>query len=417
MKDPARPRILMLLENSSYPMDVRVRREAKSLVSVAGYHVMVIAPSSPGQPQHEMIEGVRIYRYPAPPPAMSFLGYLWEYGYSMLVIFLLSLRVLMRDGFDIVHAHHPPDAFGFIGAFYRLLGKRFVLDHHDLAPELYYARFGGKGSRLVYQVLITLEEFACKVADHVITTNESYKIIEMRRSNVPEERITIVRNGPVLCDLCDTDSDPNSDLRREGRTIIGYAGVMGTQDGVDYLLRALHRVIVDLGRRDFVCILVGSGDAFPRLKSLAQQLDISDYVVFTGWLDEQPEVARYISAMDICVAPEPSDPYNDRSTAIKIMQYMAHGKPTVAFDLPEHRFTAQDAAVYARPNDELDYARQIVLLMDDPNKRKKMGKRGRERVEAELAWSHQEKHLLRAYETLNEALPERHKAVPRGKSS
>jgi glycosyltransferase involved in cell wall biosynthesis len=85
---------------------------------------------------------------------------------------------------------------------------------------------------------------------------------------------------------------------------------------------------------------------------------------------------------------------------MKIAEYMALGKPTVAFDLPEHRVTAQDAALYARPNDEFDFALQIVSLMDDPEQRRKMGQIGRERIEAELAWSHQETSLLAVYEGL-----------------
>jgi len=135
----------------------------------------------------------------------------------------------------------------------------------------------------------------------------------------------------------------------------------------------------------------------PGLESLARQLCLTDYVSFTGWVNEQADVARYISSMDVCIAPEPSDPYNDRSTAAKMMEYMALGKPTVAFDLPEHRFTAQGSALFAQPNDELDFARQIAMLMDDPERRKQMGLVGRERVENELAWPHQAKHLLDAY--------------------
>ena len=390
-------RVLMLLENCPFPRDDRVRRETRTLVA-AGYSVTVVAPLGAGEPWEEVVEGAHVYRFAAPAGAKGFIGYLWEYGYSMAAIFLVSMRVLWREGFDIVHAHHPPDTFAFVGAFYKLLGKRYVFDHHDLAPELYHARFGGRGNRIVYSALVTLEKFACRVADHVITTNESYKAIELQRGDVPEQRITVVRNGPDMDES--RAMEPRLDLRQQGKTIIGYVGVTGTQDGMDYLLRALHRLIFDLGRRDFFCIVVGSGDALPGLKSLAQGLGIADYVLFTGWVDEPAEVARYVSTMDICVAPEPSDPYNDRSTAAKVMEYMALGKPTVAFDLPEHRFTAQGAAIYARPNEEFDFARQIVLLMDDPELRRIMGAQGKARIETVLAWSKQERHLIEVYDTL-----------------
>jgi glycosyltransferase involved in cell wall biosynthesis len=192
---------------------------------------------------------------------------------------------------------------------------------------------------------------------------------------------------PIEADRC---------LRRMRKTIIGYLGVMGFQDGVDYLLRALRHLVRDLGRMDFYCTLVGDGDAFTHLKSLAEQFELSDQVLFTGWVNHG-EVARYLGASDICVAPEPSDPYNDRSTAIKMMEYMALGKPIVAFDLPEHRFTARGAAVYVKPNDEFGFARALAQLIDDPACRRTMGLLGRARIEDELAWQYSIPKLLKAY--------------------
>lgn len=389
--------VLMLLENASYPRDGRVRREAKSLVS-AGYRVSVICPRVPGQAWHEILDRVDVYRYPAPQLGNGLWSYLFEYGFSMAATFVLSLFLFLREGFDIVHANQPPDTFALIVAFYKLFGKHYVLDHHDLAPELYYARFSGKGNPLVYRTLVWLERLSCRLADHVIATNQSYKAVEIQRGGVPAQRITIVRNGPDLDELQCIDSAPV--VQKDGRTILGYVGVMGTQDGVDYLIRSLGHLVCDLKRTDFFCILVGSGSALPSLKSLAQQLGLGDYVMFAGWIQPQSEVARYLNSMDICIAPEPSDPYNDRSTAIKVMEYMALGKPIVAFDLPEHRYSAQDAAVYARPNDGLDFARQIVSLMDDPDRRKMMGEKGRRRIETTLAWSNQAGILIEAYEML-----------------
>jgi len=396
MKASVGNRVLMLLEKGPYPEDCRVHREARALAA-AGYQVSVICPAARGQAWRELLDGVRVYRFPAPPAANSLLGYLWEYGYSMAATFVLSLLVFWREGLDVVHAHNLPDTFVFIAAFYKLLGKRFVYDHHDLGPEMYYARFLGNGNRLAYHALVWLEKLSCQLADQVIAANQSYKTVEMQRGHVPENRITIVRNAPDLNRLRPTEAD--LDLRQKGKAIIVYVGVMGFQDGVDHLLKALQHLLYDLGRTDLLCVLVGAGQALPSLKSLTAQLGLADYVLFTGWV-EYTEVARYLSAADICVAPEPSNPYNDRSTMEKIMEYMALGKPIVAFDLPEHRVTAQDAAVYARPNDELDFAQQIAALMDDPERRQKMGQTGKQRIEMELAWSHQEKHLLEAYQAL-----------------
>ena len=393
MESPANNRILMLLENQTYPRDFRVRREATALTA-AGYRVSVICPAGPGQPFRETSNGVHLYRYPQPPEAHGFLGYILEYGFAMAATFVLSLLVFFGEGFDAVHAHNPPDTFVFIAAFYKLFGKRFVFDHHDLSPEMYQARFRGGGSRLVLGTLFFLEKLTCRLADRVIATNESYKKIEMKRDRVPESRITVVRNGIELQDLPMVETDRI--LRPEGETIIGYIGVMGHQDGLDYLVRALGHLVHDLKRTDFSCVLVGGGDAFPYLKSLAEQLGISEQILFTGMVHHS-EIPRYLGVADICVAPEPSAPYNDCSTAVKLMEYMSLAKPIVAFDLTEHRFTAQGAAAYVKPNDELEFARTIAELMDDPERRKKMGLLGRQRMESELAWQYSIPKLLQVY--------------------
>jgi glycosyltransferase involved in cell wall biosynthesis len=393
VKVSANNRILMLLENQPYPQDHRVRREATALAA-AGYRVSIICPSSGGQRWRETVDNVRVYRFRAPSPVNSFLGYLWEYGYSTAACFALSLLVFFGEGFDVVHAHNPPETLVFIGAFYKLFGKRFVFDHHDLSPEMYRARFPGGGSAIVYNALIWLEKLTCLIADHVIATNESYKKVEIERDRVPEERITIVRNGVEV--RRDRRIKPDPELRKKANTIIGFVGVMGFQDGVDYLLRALHHLLHDLGRRDFYCVLMGDGDAWASLKTLARQLCLEQYVCFTGPVHGD-ELLRNLSAADICVDPDPANAYNDRSTMIKMMEYMALEKPIVAFDLPEHRVTAQQAAAYITPNDERAFAAALAELMDDAARRKAMGAFGRHRIETKLAWQYSVPFLLEAY--------------------
>ena len=387
-------RVLMLLENQPYPRDVRVRNEASTLVG-AGYRVSVICPAAPGQPWHEVIDGVRVYRFPAPPEGNGLLSYLWEYGYSALAMFGIALAVLFTRGFDVIHVHQPPDTSAIPAAFFKLIGKCYMLDHHDLSPELYVARFGGEGNPRVRRALAWMEQVALRLADHVIATNESYKAVEMARGHVPPDRITVVRNGPRLQPVTERASEP---ALPGSPTVIGYVGVMSTQDGVDYLLRALYHLRYDLDRADFTCTLVGSGSALPELQALADELNLDACIEFTGWVDDPAQVVRHIMSMDICVAPEPANQYNNRSTAIKVMEYMALGKPVVSFDLSEHRISAGPAALYARPNDELDMARQIAVLMDDPQRRAALGRLGMERIERELAWPHQADALLHAYE-------------------
>jgi glycosyltransferase involved in cell wall biosynthesis len=385
--------VLMLLENNAYPKDVRVRREAQSLTQ-NGYQVTVICPASPNQPFTETVEGVRVYRFPAPPNGNGLMGYIVEYGYAMIAVFVLSLLVFFRHGFDIIHAHNPPDTFFIIALIYKAFGKRFIFDHHDLSPELYdYGRFNKRGNRLVYRVLVWLEKASCRLADHVIVTNQSYKKIDVARSGLPENRITIVRNGPDLRTLKNLVPSKKYD----DKINIMYAGIIGYQDGVDYLVRALHHLVYELKMTHFSCLIMGEGDAVPTIRKMIHELNLEDYVAFGGWV-EYKRLAGLISVADICVAPEPSNPYNDRCTMMKIIDYMAFAKPIVAFDLPEHRASAADAALYAVANDETDFALKIAQLMNDAKQRKTLGEIGKRHVERSLAWLYQEKQLLKAYE-------------------
>jgi glycosyltransferase involved in cell wall biosynthesis len=390
----------MLLENLPFPQDLRVRREAFALTS-AGYHVAVICPSGKGQSSREIINGVAVYRYPAPPPAQGLLSYFWEYAYSMTASFLMSLAVLFREGFDAIHAHNPPDTFVFIAMFYKIFGKRFVYDHHDLSPEMYVARFHGGGRPLVYRALVLFEKLSCRLADHVIVTNESYKKVAIERGRVSKQRVTVVRNGIELIRSL-APVEPDQDLRQMGKTIIGYVGVLGVQDGVDYLLRALNYLLRGLGRDGFYCVIVGFGDALEDLKSLAQQLALQDHVRFTGPIFGEG-LRRLLAAADICVDSSPANPYTERSTMFKIMEYMSLGKPIVAFDLPEHRFTAREAAVYVIPNDERAFARALAQLMDDPHRRMALGATGSGRIKTQLAWDYSVPNLLSVYRAV---LPE-----------
>jgi glycosyltransferase involved in cell wall biosynthesis len=399
MKSKPKCRVLMLLENNPYPNDLRVRREANSLVK-AGFQVTVISPGKRQLPRYENVEGVHVYRFLAPPSGDGLWGYLWEYGWSLFSSFYLTLWVFFRRGFDVIHAHNPPDLFVLIAICFRPLGKKFVFDHHDLSPEMYHSRFRKNGKNIVYRALVFFEKLSCQMAHQVIATNESYRKVEIERSGISPSKVTIVRNGPDLNRV--KPVAPDSDLRKKASTILGFVGVMGRQDGVDYFLKALHCLATELGRTDVFAVIMGKGDAVASLKKLTTELDLDDRVWFTGRVADE-DMLRYLSTADICIDPDPFDPFNDRSTMIKMMDYMAVAKPIVAFDLTEHRASAEDAALYAAHNDVKDFANKIATLIDDPQRREQMGRFGLQRMHNQLAWHHQEKNLLQVYLNLGYA--------------
>ena len=386
-------RILMLLENNSYPGDSRVKKEANSLTD-AGYQVTVVCPTSPGLSKYEMIDGVRVYRYRVPPEVDNFLGYVVEYGYAFIMGLIYTFYIAFRHGFDCIHSHNPPEIYVFIAMLFKPFGKKFVFDHHDLSPEVYNARSEEGGSKTVTKVLLWMERVTFRFADHVISTNQSYKEVAMTRGGVDPDNISIVRNGPNLNRFRPVDPDP--EIRAKADFIFGYAGDMEPQDGIDYLVRSLAILKNELGRDDFFCVLMGDGGQRKPLTQLAQELGLENHLEFTGYKFGE-DFIRALAAADICLDPDPSNPFNDKSTMIKIPEYMSMEKPIVAFDLPEHRRSAEDAAVYVADNDEREFAKAILDLMNDPERRETMGKYGRKRVLELLAWEYSAKNLVNAY--------------------
>jgi glycosyltransferase involved in cell wall biosynthesis len=385
-------RVLILVENLPSPFDRRVWQEATTLRD-AGYAVSIVCPTGKGcERKFEAIEGIDIWRYDLPVEGSGALGYLAEYALALSKSFFLSLRIAFGRGFDIVHACNPPDLFFLIGGFYKLFGKKFVFDHHDANPELYEAKFGKRGA--FYRLLCFLEKATFRAADVSIATNESYRRIAIGRGGMAPEKVFVVRSGPSLERMKVLPPDPS--LKKGRKYLVGYVGVMGRQEGIDYLLRAAAHLVHDLGRRDVHFGLVGGGTSLEEMRRLAGELDIADYVTFTGRVSDAQMLAM-LNTADVCVNPDVANEMNDISTMNKVMEYMALGKPIVQFDLAEGRFSAREASLYARRNNAFDFASRILELLQNPEKRRAMGEFGRRRVQEELEWRHEAPKLLAAY--------------------
>lgn len=387
-------RVLMIVENCGFLGDPRVRRQAEALYS-AGHQVSVVCPMGNRWLWHERIDGIAVYRFPPLPAGISRLGYFLEYAYAMLAIAVFSLVVLLREGFEIIHVSNPPDTLVLTTILYKLMGKIIIYDQHDLCPELYRAKFATV-TPLIYRFLLWQEGLSYRLADHVITTNESYKRTAIARGHITESKITVVRNGPGLRNLSVRNVD--AELRGKSNNLIVYAGILGFQDGLDCLCRILYCLRHDLGRDDFCCVVMGDGDALPRIKALTQELHLEEQICFTGWIEDSERYLRCLNTADICVSPEPSNDYNTQSTFVKIMEYMAAGKPIVTFDLAETRFSARDSALYVGGNDEREFAVQLSRLMDNPVLRVELGQRGQDRIRKELAWEYSVPKLLSVYD-------------------
>lgn len=388
-------RVLMIVENLAVPFDRRVWQEATALRD-HGYTVSVVCPTGSGfDAKYECLEEIHIYRHSLPLEADGPLGYVAEYGAALFWEFFLAFKVMFSRGFDAIHACNPPDLIFLVGGVFRLFGKRFLFDHHDINPELYEAKMGKRD--LGWKLMILLERLTFKTAHVSIATNESYRQIAIKRGHMDPSKVHVVRSGPKLDRLRVLPPQPS--LKKDKQFLVGYVGVMGKQEGIDYLLRAAKHIVHVLKRNDVHFGLVGGGTELESLKAYAAQLGIIEYITFTGRVPDR-EMLEMLNTADVCVNPDVANEMNDKSTMNKIMEYMALGKPIVQFDLTEGRVSAQNASLYAKNNDEIDMAEKIVQLLDDPEQRRYMGAFGRERVVNELEWRHEIPKLLQAYDAL-----------------
>lgn len=389
-------RVLILVENLPSPFDRRVWQEATTL-QANGYQVSIICPTGKGyEARYEAIDGIHIYRYHLPIEAEGAKGYLIEYSLALFHTFRLAWKVHFKHGFDVIHACNPPDLLFLIGGFFKLLmGKKFLFDHHDINPELYEAKFGRRD--FFYRLMVRLERWTFSTADVSIATNESYKRIAIERGGMPAERIFVVRSGPKLDRL--RILPPTPELKRGKTYLVGYVGVMGAQEGIDLLLQAAQHIIKTMGRSDVHFGLVGGGTSLEQMQAMARDMGIADYVTFTGRVPDADLLAM-LNTSDVCVNPDVANDMNDKSTMNKIMEYMALAKPIVQFDLTEGKVSAQEASLYAKRNDPVDMAVQIVKLLDDPAARERMGQYGHNRVMNELEWKYEVPKLLAAYDMI-----------------
>lgn len=391
----SKPHVLFIVENLPVPLDRRVWQEACALRD-HGWEVSVICPKMRGfNEAFEDLEGIRIYRHWISDEAGGFFGFLIEYTSALIGEFHLACRVFARRKADVIHICNPPDLLFLVALPFKLLFRsRVVFDAHDVWPEMFDVKFGA--AHPVGKLVRLAEWLTIKVADFCIATNESVARVLHERGGKPRERITIVRTSPKAIDT----SAPRDDSLRKGRThLVGYVGVMGSADGVFYLLDAADHLVNHCGRKDIQFLLMGSGAEFDALIERRRNLHLEEYVDMPGRVTDQ-FLCSALQTIDLGVCCDPINPYNDKCTMNKTLEYMAFGKPQVLFDIIEGRFSAGEAALYVPENSGVALADKIIELLEDPPRRAAMGARGRTRLQQELGWDRSVAALTALYDTL-----------------
>ena len=392
-------KVLILVENLPVPKDKRVWKEAQSL-SRAGFRVTVICPKGEGcRKSVEIIENIHIYRHPLILEARSGFGYLFEYGVSFVYEFALSIKILLRHGFDVIQACTPPDLLFIIGFIYKLLfRKKFLYDHHDGNPDIWLAK---KGTRdFVYHILVFLERLTFRVADASFAVNESYVEIAVSRGKMSRDKISIVRNAPSKTELERVSiSEKVESIKRGKKYMVGYLGVMGKQDGIEYLLDAFRYIIYEREFHDVILAMMGEGPERKYLTKYANNLGLHEFIEFPGWVSGK-RYYEYMQTCDVCVNSDVVNEYNEKCSPNKVFEYMMFSKPIVQFAMIENKKLADGAALYASANNSSSLGEKILELLNDCEKRRSMGEIGKQRIIDEFLWEYSEKEMLKRYSSL-----------------
>lgn len=387
-------KILIIVENLPVPFDTRVWQEATTLAR-EGYIVSVICPKGKGfDKDYELLDRVHIYRHDLPKEGNGPIGYAREYFSALRHEYRLAKQIYRERGFDVIHGCNPPDNIYMVAKRFKKYGVDYVFDHHDICPELFEAKFG-KRSGLLYKSQLWLERSTYNHCTFAFVTNESYKKIAIERGGMDPQKVFVLRSGPKLDRL--KIQEPKPEVKRGKRFMVGYLGVIGQQEGIEYLLEAARYLKEEKGRTDIFWGVVGGGPHLEALRKKAEEMGLSDVLEFTGRVSDQT-LLDYLNTSDVCVNPDEYNEMNDKSTMNKVLEYMALGKPIVQFDLTEGRYSAREASLYAERNNARDMADKILYLLENPDKRKEMSEFGRQRILNELSWDHTSRVLLEAYD-------------------
>jgi len=387
-----RPSVLILVENLPVPLDRRVWQEACALRD-AGYQVTVICPQMRGYTRaEEVLEGIQIYRHWISEEAGGFWGFFREYASALWGETRLVWKAWWRHRFKVVHLCNPPDLLFLVALpFKYLFATKIIYDVHDAWPEMFEAKFGGRG--IFYWLVRAFEWMTYATADVVLVTNRSVMQIALDRGRKLPWEVFEVRTAPKIAA---TGVTSDLALRKGCRHLVGYVGVMGNADGVDYLLNAAAHLVYKLGRRDTQFLLMGTGPEHAKLVALRDKLGLQEYVDLPGRVSND-FLFSALRTIDLGVACDPINTYNDHCTMNKTLEYMAFGKPQVLFGTKEGRASAGAAAVYVSENSSEKLADAIHCLLDDPATRERMGLLGEERIRLELNWERSVEQLLKAY--------------------
>lgn len=355
--------------------------EISKALTKRGLFVTVLTTRAPHHKNYHEINEFEIVRVPYGVPL-----------YSSSIPFSI-FRYLDPDDYDLIHAHAANPTIADLACFKNFGKIPFILTYHnDITKEGYV----GKIISYIYNK--TLGDFLLKNSNVIIATTKSYaeKSIRLKRF---KHKIRVIPNGVNLNTFNKNIDEKKIRIHHSipiQSKIILFVGALEMYKGIEYLLKAFKKIL-NYEKTSYL-IIVGMGSILKQLKEMTVELEISDNVIFAGYVSDN-DLPYYYSACDLFVLPSTS---SGEGFGIVQIEALACGKPVICTDLPGVNEVDKNevASLHIPPKDCDSLANAILELLENEKLAREMGENGRKLVEEKYTWARVAEEMERVYREL-----------------
>ena len=396
----------MVLE-SSFPPDIRIEKEAKSLIQNK-FNVFVISAMKKGLPSKESSNGIEIIRISYPKNVLSRIA-ITVLFHAIFVNFLWKkelVKIIKEYNIHILHVHDLPLVKTSVLAA-KKYGIPVVADLHENYPE--QLKWSRKMSfhKKIFTILAPvwrwkrLERIILKKVKKIIAVVAEAKEHYVKDCHIHPDKILVVMNVVDLQQF--KKAKINHFKQYEKNFVLSYVGGFGPHRGIDTVIGAMPYIIKKIPHAKL--LLVG-GTPSPyeeSLKQLCQRIGAEKYVAFTRWVDFE-YIPSYIAASDVCLVPHHANEHTNTTIPHKLFQYMALGKPVIATNCsPIERIVKETQCGIIVPSGDHDKMTDAVIkLYSDHLLAKKLGENGKKAVEKKYNWEREVEALIGLYNKMEE---------------
>jgi glycosyltransferase involved in cell wall biosynthesis len=298
------------------------------------------------------------------------------------------IKLYRKYNFDIIHAHH------FEGLMASWAIKLFtktpiIYDAHTvLSTELHHYDLH-LNSRIKKKLGRTLDRYLPKLADYVICVSEQVQSHLLKDTNMSPQNLSVIMNGIELEHFLKFGS--SKDVDEGDDFILGFSGNFADYQGIDTMLRSMS-----LLKESFPMIKlhIYSNDSIEKYRPLINKLSLSNQIkIFPTNFQSLPD---QLSGTDILLNPR-SD---GSGIPMKLINYMAVGKPTVSFSGSAHVIQHGKTGWIVSGRSPQQFSDGISCLLTNKKLARTIGKNALNHIRQNYSWSSRGKDIIRIYEKL-----------------